>query len=177
MPDNVTSMMYNMQNGPPWHGKGKPVNGLATAAECIRAAGLDWGVAKVPIRVDDIGGLAVPGVMVTVRTDLSPDDPRRILGVVGEEYQPLQNWEAFGFFDRYVSTGAIYETAGAIENGRRIWLLGLPTTPRRGQLIGVANHRTIGLTIFASVTEHGSSSGHTIKRWRYLNKPSFGSGH
>lgn len=124
MPDNVTSMMYNQRNGPPWHGKGVPVKGLATAAECIRAAGLDWAVAKVPLRVADDGALPVPGAWVTVRTDLASSDPRRLLGIVGEEYTPLQNWEAFAFFDKVVDDGqALYETAGAIENGRRVWLL------------------------------------------------------
>jgi phage/plasmid-like protein (TIGR03299 family) len=124
MPDNVTTMAYNSEKGPPWHGKGVPVRGLATAAECIRAAGLDWSVAKIPLRLDDTGGLPVPGVMATVRTDLPLRDPRRILGVVGEEYRPLQNWEAFRFFDEVVGVGAaIYETAGAIDHGRWIWLL------------------------------------------------------
>lgn len=124
MPDNVTAMAYNSEKGPPWHGKGVPVRGLATAAECIRAAGLDWSVAKIPLRLDDTGGLPVPRVMATVRTDLPLHDPRRILGVVGEEYRPLQNWEAFRFFDEVVGVGAaIYETAGAIDHGRWIWLL------------------------------------------------------
>jgi len=124
MPDNVTSMMFNDENGPPWHGKGEPVKGLATARECIRAAGLDWDVAKIPLRIGDEGGLPVHGKMVTVRTDLLQTNPSRILGVVGDEYKPLQNWEAFGFFDKVIEQGAaIYETAGAIENGKRIWLL------------------------------------------------------
>lgn len=124
MPDNVTSMMWNRENGPPWHGKGVAVEGLATAAECIKTAGLDWGVAKIPLRISDEAGLPVPGKMVTVRTDLPQNDPRRILGIVGEEYQPLQNWDAFGFFDRVIDRNmAVYETAGAIENGKRIWLL------------------------------------------------------
>jgi hypothetical protein len=33
MPHNVTSMMCNRLNGPPWHNKGVPVEGLATAAD------------------------------------------------------------------------------------------------------------------------------------------------
>ncbi len=132
MPDNVTSMMYNEASGPPWHKKGVSVNGLATAAECIMAAGLNWGVAKIPLKVADEGGVPVPGKMVTVRTDFPSNDIRRILGIVGEEYQPLQNWDAFGFFDKVIGyREAIYETAGAIENGKRIWLLTkLPTTLR-----------------------------------------------
>ena len=43
MPDNVTSMTFNKRNGPPWHGKGEQVDGLSTAAECIKKAGLDGG--------------------------------------------------------------------------------------------------------------------------------------
>lgn len=124
MPDNVTSMVYNRRNGPPWHGKGVGVEGLATAAECIRAAGLDWGVAKVPLKLADDGALPVPHTWATVRVDLASSDSRRLLGVVGEEYTPLQNWEAFAFFDKVVGERrALYETAGAIEHGRRVWLL------------------------------------------------------
>lgn len=51
MPDNVTSMMWNKENRPPWHGKGVSVKGLATAAGCIMSAGLNWGVAKIPLKV------------------------------------------------------------------------------------------------------------------------------
>ncbi|HXH07689.1 MAG TPA: hypothetical protein VNI83_13990 [Vicinamibacterales bacterium] len=52
MPDNVTSMAYNQRNGPPWHGKGVPVDGLATAAECIRA--VDFARASRKDPVDDL---------------------------------------------------------------------------------------------------------------------------
>src|SRR6266852_3499090 len=124
MPDLVTSMAWNRETGPPWHGKGTPLPGLATAEQCIRTAGLDWTVAKMPLRLADEAGLAVPGVMAVVRMDRPVSDRRRILGVVGEEYRPLQNWEAFDFFDSVVGTGkAIYETAGVIEDGKRVWLL------------------------------------------------------
>lgn len=105
MPDAVTSMSYNLQNGPPWHGKGTALPGLSTSAECIKAAGLDWGVAKVPLRIADDGQVPVSSVMATVRMDFAATDPRRVLGIVGEEYRPLQNWDAFGFFDGVVGAG------------------------------------------------------------------------
>jgi phage/plasmid-like protein (TIGR03299 family) len=135
MPDAVTSMAYNTENGPPWHRKGTPTKGLTTAAECIKAAGLDWAVTKVPLRIADEGGVPLSHVMATVRADLPATDSRRVLGIVGEEYQPLQNWDAFRFFDGVVGEGAaIYETAGAIENGKRIWLLAkIPTTIHIGK--------------------------------------------
>ena len=74
MPDNVTSMAFNKRQGVPWHGKGAAVDGLMTAAECIRKAGLDWGVAKIPVRIDDVAGLPIPDHAVTVRTDLLATD-------------------------------------------------------------------------------------------------------
>ncbi len=65
--------------------------------------------------------------MATIRTDLPLHDPWRILGAVGEEYRPLQNWEASRFFDEVVGMGAaIYETAGpsttaAASGCWRVW--------------------------------------------------------
>jgi phage/plasmid-like protein (TIGR03299 family) len=44
-----------------------------------------------------------------------------LLGVVSRRYQPLQNAEAFEFFDLIVS--AYFETAGALGEGERIWVM------------------------------------------------------
>jgi phage/plasmid-like protein (TIGR03299 family) len=136
MPDMIETMAYNRAKGAPWHGKGTAVEGLMTAGECIRKAGLDWGVAKIPLRLNDEGGLPLSGLSALVRTDRPIDDQTRVLSVVGDEYQPLQNWDAFRFFDAAVGSGkARYETAGSISNGKRIWLLaslGDPITPVKG---------------------------------------------
>jgi phage/plasmid-like protein (TIGR03299 family) len=48
----------------------------------------------------------------------------KILGVVGNDYRPLQNKDAFVFFDTLVEQGeARYETCGALKEGKQIWLL------------------------------------------------------
>ncbi|HBO43242.1 MAG TPA: hypothetical protein DD670_04765, partial [Planctomycetaceae bacterium] len=47
-----------------------------------------------------------------------------VLGVVHKSYTPLQNKEAFGFFDPIVGEkAAVYHTAGVLRDGERIWLL------------------------------------------------------
>src|ERR1700682_3181679 len=57
----------------------RQVDGLMTAGECLRKAGLDWGVAKVPLRLNDEGGLPLSGISALVRTDKSISDRSRIL--------------------------------------------------------------------------------------------------
>jgi phage/plasmid-like protein (TIGR03299 family) len=52
------------------------------------------------------------------------NDNNNVLGVVGKDYQPLQNKDAFRFFDSFIeSNQAQYETAGALRDGKRIWVL------------------------------------------------------
>jgi hypothetical protein len=47
-----------------------------------------------------------------------------LLGVVSRRYQPLQNVEAFEFFDPIVGEKkAYFETAGALGEGERVWVM------------------------------------------------------
>jgi len=88
----------------------------ATAAEAIRAAGLDW---RVELFTASALGEPIPGALGVVRMDR-----REPIAVVGERYVPVQNSAAFEFFDQLIGEGhAVYETAGALDQGRRIWLL------------------------------------------------------
>jgi phage/plasmid-like protein (TIGR03299 family) len=115
-------MMYNGQNGLPWHGMGTRVEGLATAVQCIEAAKLGWTVEKRKLYVDGNEADTVvqfPGQYATVRKDTG--EP---LGIVGEQYTVVQNVEAFEFFDAIVGKGvAMYETAGSLLNGRKVWIM------------------------------------------------------
>ena len=116
------SMFY--VNEPPWHGLGQKLDKPATAEEAIEAAKLGWEVVKVPLYAQQ-GGIQrrVEGKFGVVRRDLWGEDECTVLGIVGEPYTPLQNKEAFTFFDPIVGKGAaIYETAGVLGAGERIWI-------------------------------------------------------
>ncbi len=105
----------------PWHGLGTIIEEAPTAEQAIVAAGLDWEVEKKTMFYEssDSNLLASPDRFAVVRkTD------NAYLGDAGTSWQPLQNREAFSFFDPFVlSNEASYETAGSLENGRTIWVL------------------------------------------------------
>ncbi len=105
----------------PWHKLGTELTNLATAREAIEAAGLDYTVVKKPLKeVLELEHTAhVSDRWATVRTDTG-----EVLGIVGDSYEPIQNRDAFAFFDNLVGTDeAIYDTAGALGHGEHIWIL------------------------------------------------------
>jgi phage/plasmid-like protein (TIGR03299 family) len=116
------SMFYI--NEVPWHGLGTKLDKPATAQEAIEAAHLDWPVIKLPLFAGS-KHIPVPDKFAVVRKTgnlITRQDP--VLGVVGKDYTPLQNREAFRFFDPIVGQdAAIYHTAGALGNGERVWIL------------------------------------------------------
>jgi phage/plasmid-like protein (TIGR03299 family) len=119
MPANIDSMMYVGET--PWHNLGIKLDNIATAEEAIKAAGLDWEVEKRPVYIQDPSGefKIVAGNHAVVRKDRGIT-----LGVVGDRFEPLQNKDAFKFFDAVVGIkAAIYHTAGSLGVGRRVWIL------------------------------------------------------
>jgi phage/plasmid-like protein (TIGR03299 family) len=108
----------------PWHGLGTKLDQPATAQEAIEAAHLNWPVIKLPLSAGS-KHIPVPDKFAVVRkagNRVQKSDP--VLGVVGKDYTPLQNKDAFRFFDPIVGqNAAIYHTAGALGNGERVWIL------------------------------------------------------
>jgi len=113
------SMFY--VNEVPWHGLGTKLNEPATAQEAMVAAGLDWKVVKMPLYASS-KHIPVPdkfGIVRKTGPNLTKQDA--VLGVVGKDYTPLQNRDAFRFFDPIVGeNAAIYHTAGALGQGERV---------------------------------------------------------
>ena len=114
------AMMYVGE--PPWHGLGTPLNKPATSAEAIRAAYLDWKVEKVPLYIKvKAKARAIPHHFAIIRAT-GKEPP--VFAIVGNNYTPLQNWDAFTWFDSIVGqNAAVYHTAGALYRGERIWIL------------------------------------------------------
>ena len=115
-----------------WHGLGQIVEQYPTSAEAIKHAGLDYEVAKSPLYTKASGIIQTPDGIVTGQTELAvPEcfatirtDSNAVFGVVGKDYHIVQNREAFSFFDAIVGggDGILYETAGALGQGERIFI-------------------------------------------------------
>ncbi|MGD9685470.1 MAG: DUF932 domain-containing protein [Desulfobacter sp.] len=125
----MASMFYVDEE--PWHGLGTKLANPATSVEAIKAANLDWEVSKQALFVQQHDGYSLVDNRYAVTRPGTGTEPENVvLGVVGKGYTPLQNREAFAFFDHVVGKqAAIYHTAGALGNGERVWILAkLPGT-------------------------------------------------
>ena len=111
----VETMMYVREK--PWHGLGVRVEEALTSKEALKTAGLDWTIDSNP--VFDGNGNEIKGYKANTR---STDN--KVLGIVSNRYQIVQNAEAFDFTDSLIGDGIRYETAGSLNGGKRVWLLG-----------------------------------------------------
>ena len=101
----------------PWHGLGTPVPSDLTPEQFMVKAGLDWDVEK-----EDI--LTTSGIKVKNKQALVRSSDSSILDVVGTGWNPVQNSEAFDFFEEYVNAGDMeMHTAGSLKDGQMVWAL------------------------------------------------------
>lgn len=119
---------------PAWHGLGQVLPTTMTWAEAAVAAHLEWDVLQgpaymgLPERVvpTNDGPMTIPAKVVEVPGDRYNyrSDTLAPLGHVSDGYTCFQNREMFKFLDGAVASGDLrYESAGALNGGRRIWLL------------------------------------------------------
>lgn len=148
----------------PWHNLGQIVEEHPTSEQAIQFAGLDYEVEKSPLFSKGLGiiennsgieivdsELEVSNYFANIRTDNNT-----VLGVVGKDYHIVQNREAFSFFDSIVGggDGILYETAGALGNGERIFI-----TAKLPDYIRVGNGDDITEKyIFLTTSHDGSGS-------------------
>lgn len=101
----------------PWHRLGTQVPADLTPEQMMQAAGLDWTVEKhsgffvVGDEVRDLG-----------RQALVRSTDGKMLDVVSDDWIPVQNQEAFEFFDEFVRVGDMeMNTAGSLKDGQIVW--------------------------------------------------------
>ncbi len=114
MAAEVETMFYTRVA--PWHGLGIRVEEALDSQEALRKSGLDWRVVQKEILTSD--NTIIDGYRANVR-----DSDGSILGVVSDRYKIVQNDEAFAFTDALIGEGVKYETAGSLQNGKRVWML------------------------------------------------------
>ncbi|MFR3343140.1 MAG: DUF932 domain-containing protein [Anaerobutyricum sp.] len=111
MAAEVETMFYTREK--PWHGLGTLVAEAPESREALRIAGLNWKVLQEPVYTEN--DELIQGYKANVR-----DSDRKILGVVTDRYKVIQNEEAFAFTDALLGEGVRYETAGSLQEGRRV---------------------------------------------------------
>ena len=145
-----------------WHGLGQIVSDYPNSREALQFAGLDFIVEKRslftygddsnPEMDNDIimeSRIDVPNHYATVRTDTD-----EVLGVVGKDYSIVQNVDAFSFFDAIVGgDGIMYETAGALGKGERIFI-----TAKLPDYIRVGSDDLIDKYLFLTTSHDGYGS-------------------
>jgi phage/plasmid-like protein (TIGR03299 family) len=117
MPHEIETMAYF--GGLPWHRLGTALDeaDLYDWPSASKKAGLDWTVELVPLQTADTQA------RVTHRAVRRTSDAR-VLGTVGPRYAPLQNKDAFSWFQPFLDAKeAALHTAGSLKGGSRVWVL------------------------------------------------------
>jgi phage/plasmid-like protein (TIGR03299 family) len=103
----------------PWHGHGDVMKPGMSRADWEKAADMNWEVKRQTMFYEVGGRKYKVGIRdVLVRSD----DPTTVLGVVGQDYKPVQPKQVMDFFfDATDKTDFEMETAGTLQEGRRLW--------------------------------------------------------
>ena len=103
----------------PWHGLGTVVPPDLTPDQMLEAAGLNWEVEKVPAYAQVDGKQVNIGWSALIRKADS-----KILDTVSGDWEPVQNSEAFEFFNDFIAEGNMeMHTAGSLAGGQIVWAL------------------------------------------------------
>ena len=115
MVDGVAQMAYAGET--PWHGLGTKVEPDLSPIQIMSKAGLDWSVEKEAMTT--ASGIEIEGKKALVRSS-----DKKVLDVVGDGWNPVQNKDAFEFFSEYTLAGDMeMHTAGSLKGGQMVWAL------------------------------------------------------
>jgi phage/plasmid-like protein (TIGR03299 family) len=147
MPANVETAVYS--NEPAWHREGIVLdsngNKGLTIEQALPASGLDWGVDKTPtlgfgLALKDLNDpkklkAAIEAGRTISLTDLvinperfnvQRDSDGKLLGNVGATWDPMNPAPAFAVVDDLITEAGgktWIEAAGALDGGRKIWIM------------------------------------------------------
>jgi len=115
MVEGVAQMAYAGET--PWHGLGTKVAPDLSPIQIMSKAGLDWSVEKETMTT--ASGVEIEGKKALVRSS-----DNKVLDVVGDGWNPVQNETAFEFFSEYTLAGDMeMHTAGSLKGGQMVWAL------------------------------------------------------
>jgi phage/plasmid-like protein (TIGR03299 family) len=168
MSHGITSSdnMYSVRELP-WHGLGAVLDEYPRSIdEALETAGLGWRVTHGDVLVvkraawtDDFG-IGHPADLIPARGFKANlrEDTGEVLGIVSDEYEVVDNIDAFRFLDALIGSEMYFETAGSLWGGRRVWCLArLPEYVELGgdlsaTYIYVANSHDGSMAVTAAVT-------------------------
>jgi phage/plasmid-like protein (TIGR03299 family) len=127
----TTDQMFSVREVP-WHGLGVVLDEYPKSIdEALDRAGLGWKVThgdvlvvKAPEWTDNFGTkhpaepLPAKGFKANLR-----EDTGEVLGIVSDEYEVVENRDAFRFLGALIGSEMHFETAGSLWGGRRVWVL------------------------------------------------------
>lgn len=112
-------------NQPAWHKLGIQLGRNFTGDEALKYGELDWNVRLAGIMAlgsADHGSLCINTHNAVVRFGAAIDPS--VLGVVGENYVPIQNKEVKELADAIIGEGqAVYNAAGSLYNGKKVFFV------------------------------------------------------
>lgn len=122
MTDAIETMAYTGET--PWHGLGTfRKDGWTEVKDLLKDAGLDWKVELKTLSYE----ATFEGKRTRFRVPskaLVRDVDNKVMTVVSKGWNPVQNEEAFTFFQSLVDSGKMtLETAGSVLGGKRTWAL------------------------------------------------------
>ena len=151
----------------PWHGLGVVLDEYPRSIdEALDKAGLGWAVThgdvlvvKTPEWTDDFDTKHPPELIPArgFKANLR-EDTGGVLGIVSDEYEVVDNRDAFRFLDALIGSDLHFETAGSLWGGRRVWCLArLPECVELGgdpsaTYIYVANSHDGSMAVTAAAT-------------------------
>lgn len=134
----------------PWHGLGTPVMNDLSPREMLVQAKLDWSVDRYSQFVEIDGEKVSTGKDVLVRSS-----DKKILTHISEDWEPVQNEEAFDFFTDFVHSGDMeMNTAGSLKGGNMVWAL---AKIKDDGFTLFNNDKVEGYLLFSNPHEYGKS--------------------